>query len=364
MMARMTTNIAANTVAAVSPQARPRWQTLYLGITVFYVATFLLWRLLIATPLYETWGWLKVSEIFGHFAYAPVPLLLLGALLLRRRAATVALLIPLLWFTVEYGAFFIPRAPAVHANSNVPTLRVMTANVMRQIGFHRNIVDDLRPIAEEEQPDFIFLQEAGPRALDHLQPLATTWPYQMAGMGGGEVYLAFASKWPIVVGEVVEDWDGCYCIRMTIDWQGQLVDVLAVHVAVPDFDLDIRNGVPIVRHFDTAPQDRIFDAILAEIAASDRPIIVAGDFNTNERQPNYARMIDAGMHNAFAATGWGLGLTFPRPSSIVDWLPIALIRIDHVFYNNAWRTERTWIGTLTASDHRYLFADLHLQNSP
>ncbi len=356
----MTANIAARTPTRSHAWGRPLSDL----VSVVYVVAFVVWRLLIASPLYEAWWWLKVSEIFGHFAYAPAPILLVAALVRRRRVALLALLIPLLWFGGEYGRAFMPASQVVHAEDETPTLRVMTWNVKRQIGFTRNVVDDLAAVAGVEQPDFIFLQETGPNSLQHLQPLKDTWPYQVAGIGAGRVYLAFASKWPIVDSEVVDDWYGCYCIRMTIDWQGQLIDVLAVHVAVPRMYVTEWHGIPILRGFDTSPQDVIFDALLAEIAASQRPLIVAGDFNTNEREPNYTRMLDAGMRNAFAETGWGFGLTFPRPGAALKWLPFPLIRIDHVFYDAAWHAERAWTGTIRSSDHLYLFADLRLQNSP
>ena len=343
-----------------SSQPSSRWRKILVATSLFYVATFLLWRALVASPINHLW-WLQVSEVFGMLAYLPVPFLLLGAIVQRSRLALLGLILPLLWFGIEYGALFMPAPNVAHADNDAPTLRVMSANVMRSIGFGKNAVPELQAVADSAQPDIILLQEAGPASLTQLQALADDYPYQIAGLAGTGVHVAAISKWPIVSGEVVEARDGCHCIRMTLAWEDQLIDVLAVHVIVPYFDIDLFNGIPRIRDFDARRQDVIFDALLDESATSPRPLLIVGDFNTNEREPNYERLLQAGLHNAHDESGWGIGLTFPRPGAIRPWWRLPLLRIDHLFYSEHWRAERTWTGLIQASDHLYVVADLELR---
>lgn len=113
-----------------------------------------------------------------------------------------------------------------------------------------------------------------------------------------------------------------------------------------------------VKGFDASNQALAFEKLLALVQASREPVIVLGDFNTTERQAGYELMVEAGLKNAHEEVGWGLGLTFPAPFVMFDWLPFSLIRIDHVYFDSAWRAIETWTTTLMGSDHQAVIADL------
>ena len=335
---------------------------LLVAVSLFYAAGFILWRLLVASPFYGAWWWLQVSEIFGMVAYLPAPFLLVGALALRSRWIWLGLVVPLLWFGIEYGALFLPQPNVVRAESDGPTLRVMTWNTLYSAEYNNaDAQAEFAATVARLQPDVILLQEVGPALLRQLREAPADWPYQTSALAGGRASLAIASKWPILAQEFTSDWQGCHCLRVTLGWRDQPIEVINIHVWAPRYDIREWQGLPVIRGFDAAHQNVTFDALLNDIAEIEQPLLVAGDFNTNERQPNYDRLLQVGLQNAHAESGWGLGLTFPRPGAVRRWLPLPLLRIDHVFYGDAWKARRVSVGVMHSSDHLYVVADLQLR---
>lgn len=330
-------------------------------VVLVYVAIFLQWRLLVNSPLYEAWWWLQVSEIFGMALYLPAPLLLPGALALRTRWALLGLAIPLLWFGMEYGALFLPNPERQQPTDSTETLRVMTWNSANTIGFDWGSAQELSAVAARVQPDIILLQEVGPDALEQLEPLAGGWPYQQAGIAGQRARLAIASKWQIVAAEVDEELRGCHCLRVTLAWHEQLIDVTNVHVEVPTYDMHQWHGVPVLHGFVADYQKLTFETLRENFLHAERPVLIAGDFNTTERQPNFALLRDAGLRDAYDESGWGFGLTFPRPGAIKRWWPLPLLRIDHILVGDRWVAQSAWTGVIPSSDHLYVVADLQLR---
>src|SRR4051812_35988248 len=90
-----------------------------------YAALFVLWRLLVASPLYDRWWLLQVSDIFALLALAPLPIFIFVGLIWRSRLLWLALLVPSLWFVFHYGGLFAPSIFSVaKAKSGEDTLRL------------------------------------------------------------------------------------------------------------------------------------------------------------------------------------------------------------------------------------------------
>ena len=133
--------------ARFSGPARP-----FTGLAVAYAIGVLVWQGLRFTPVGEWWPF-ELLDIFGVWLYAPLPPLLLGGLLARRRAALLSLVLPIALFGWEYGGLFVPRATASTPADGAP-LRVMTANLLVSNG-------DVGAIAAtviEQAPDVVALQ--------------------------------------------------------------------------------------------------------------------------------------------------------------------------------------------------------------
>ena len=321
-----------------------------------YVLGFILWRILVASPLYIKWWPLQVSEVFGLWLLAPLPFLLIAGIIWRSRGSWLALALPLLWFGSQYGGLFLPDlTPRAWASGETSSLRSMTLNTWTQ----RDGDGDLAAALQEWQPDIIALQEVGALLPLDLAALSDEWPYQVHANIRVLTTVAFVSKVPILDVDADNLWDGCHCMQVVIDWQGRAIRVFVVHIRSPRLGATNYRWQPLhMRRFDTSEQEEAYAALLPLIEASREPVIVLGDFNTTEREAGYHKMIDAGLKNAHAEVGWGPGFTYPAPHSHLDWLPSSIIRIDHIFYDKAWRATQTWTTPLMGSDHQTLVADL------
>jgi endonuclease/exonuclease/phosphatase (EEP) superfamily protein YafD len=104
---------------------------------------------------------------------------------------------------------------------------------------------------------------------------------------------------------------------------------------------------------DTRRRNRELDHI-AEIAGdAERPVIVAGDFNTTPWSPYFQDLLaGAGLRNA--AEGHGYIGTWPAP-----FWP-ALIPIDHVLLKGPLAATAVRRGPAIGSDHYPIIADLRL----
>jgi endonuclease/exonuclease/phosphatase family metal-dependent hydrolase len=103
-----------------------------------------------------------------------------------------------------------------------------------------------------------------------------------------------------------------------------------------------------------------------EIIAEKGPLILGGDFNTNEQSQSY-QMVNKYLQNAHWRVGCGFGFTYPaRLSFSRKKFPIfPMIRIDHIFYNNHFikHSART-IYESGGSDHFPVIADFFFRPKP
>jgi endonuclease/exonuclease/phosphatase (EEP) superfamily protein YafD len=113
--------------------------------------------------------------------------------------------------------------------------------------------------------------------------------------------------------------------------------------------------------------------LLADYAAAqDRPVILAGDFNTTDRNDSY-QILAEHLYDAWEKAGSGLGNTFPgaskndtpgssRPDVLGIDAPQWLIRIDYVFCTYDWEAVDARIGPWDGhSDHRPVIAEVALR---
>jgi endonuclease/exonuclease/phosphatase family metal-dependent hydrolase len=117
---------------------------------------------------------------------------------------------------------------------------------------------------------------------------------------------------------------------------------------------------------------RLMEALLVEDVIPEKgPLILGGDFNTNDRSETY-RMIQQHLTNAHDEAGCGFGFTFPTASKFwslrllgpLPRFPLpALIRIDHIFYSSHFTTLKSYtVSDSGGSDHLPVVAELVLQD--
>lgn len=93
------------------------------------------------------------------------------------------------------------------------------------------------------------------------------------------------------------------------------------------------------------------------VSRIEAPVILAGDFNDTPNSPLYRRF-NAGLQNAFATAGWGLGTTYGHynlQGSIPGRLRFLLfdfLRIDQVFASRHFRILEASVVPLSVSDHQ------------
>ena len=92
-------------------------------------------------------------------------------------------------------------------------------------------------------------------------------------------------------------------------------------------------------------------ARLAEIIAAhrDEPLVVVGDFNTPRESVHFDSW-RRDFREAFETGGHGFSETWP--------VPFPVLRIDHCWLGQRWRTVHCELGSSLLSDHRAIVADL------
>ncbi len=320
----------------------------------------LLWR----TPALE-WWWLQLLNIFGLWLYLPLPLALLLAPLVRPRRLALLLLVPLAAFAWEYGPQFASRQTAVEGQS----LRVMSWNLLSR---NRDIAA-IEAMIREHGADVVALQELSVRQADALMPrLERDYPFHALspappnGRGEG---LGVWSRYPLEeISPPQSQRTGCSCQRLLLDVGGRPIRLLNVHPTIP---VTFARGnlwkggprIPALTSFSTRPQEPALEAIEAEAQANRTAMVVVGDFNTHDRQPNYWRLRRY-LQDAHRVAGSGFGLTFPNYRAWARPLPVPpFLRLDYVFYTPDLVATRAWNDTIPTSDHRAILADLVLDQT-
>ncbi|HZG65837.1 MAG TPA: endonuclease/exonuclease/phosphatase family protein [Herpetosiphonaceae bacterium] len=332
-----------------------RWGIILLigGYALAVAVLQLLWR----TSALNIW-WVSLLNVFGLWLYVPLPFLLLLGLLVQPRAIGAALIVPLVCFGWEYAPLLLT---AKNSAAGTP-LRVMTWNVL----YSNSDVEAIDALIREHDPDVLALQEYGFEQALTLEPiLDRRYPYR-ASAPGGSSGLGVWSRYPIL------DWwarddrrSDCACQRMVLDINGDHVRFVNAHPRAPKFTFrhylaGVRLPVSVLSDFRTAHQQPALDALVEEAARGDRPLILVGDLNTGDRQPNYWRL-RRHLVDAYRVAGRGFGLTFPNAHERLGLLRLPLlVRIDYIFQSPSITAARAFTAASPSSDHRAVVADLRV----
>jgi endonuclease/exonuclease/phosphatase (EEP) superfamily protein YafD len=327
--------------------SRPRPWLTHLGdlsLALYPLSLVLLTLVALIAP--RSTGLLALSQVFAHFLFAP--LLLLLPLALWRRLFLVRLSL-----ASAAATFLLVYPPALNLlpprDSTGPTLTVMSWNLF--VGEVTN--EALHAALDQYDPDLVLLQEALWEPLHADQALLTRYPYHLLHPNESAPGLAILSRLPIREAGVPpaygHPWDQERIVWARVELAGQLITVINAHPIPPRTFAD---GCSLLRCYNLGPRDAQISALHEFVEELHQrtgdPLIFGGDMNVTEREPAYFELA-AGLRDAQRAVGQGFGASW-RPHRIA-W-PVGFIRIDYLFSDHQLRPlSLTTDCTLRGSDH-------------
>jgi len=261
----------------------------------------------------------------------------LGLLWLRRwRSAGLTVLAAL-----AVGATVVDYTGWQASNAHAAT------RALRFVTFNQHTGNDNAPAIgdwlERSGADVVAMQElSSPPAVQALAAALPSYPYLHARHGRW-ADVAIFSRWPILAAQAVElTPGGAQALQLRIDWQGQPVTVVAVHLHWPIGAQNVR-----LRNAE-------LQALGVLARGIDGPLLIGGDFNITSWSPNFGAAL-AGAPLADCARGQGLVNSWP------SFFPPAAIRIDHCLASAHWRVLQLSAGPALGSDHLPMVNDLALR---
>jgi endonuclease/exonuclease/phosphatase (EEP) superfamily protein YafD len=317
-------------------------------------------------------GWMGDSQwqvailnTFPVLVFAPLPLALVVAVLVRRRAGWALVALPLAVWLALFGWRYLPRTAAAEAAG--PELRVMAFNVL----YTNRDLNALEAAIAEADPDLIAFSELSPGVHRLLgERLADRYPYRtLRTLTGAWFGNGIYSRWPLEDLGSLQTGRGLRSAAADVQLPTGTVRFVALHpwaTAVGERFADIEPGIQ------QTFRDR--DAQVAAVceyldAWGDRPVILAGDLNLSEFSDAY-RCLGDRLNDGFREVGQGYGNTWPNArNSQWPWrrlgrLPL-LARIDYVLHSDHWRAVEAHVpDTAGGSDHRPVVVTLEWVNDP
>lgn len=230
------------------------------------------------------------------------------------------------------------------APGGVP-LRVVSANVLSQNRTPEKVLEFIRAA----DADLVVLVDAKLQRWNSiLAGLGALYPYQSPQAWRERPPVVLFSRHPILDEQVVRPPGGQrpYLVA-EVALGGTTLVVAGVHPSSPS---PTEAG-------DTRHRNRELDHIAEVAGEAERPVIVAGDFNTTPWSPRFQDLLAAaGLRNA--AEGQGYIGTYPT----AFWP--ALIPIDHVLLKGPLVATAVRRGPSIGSDHYPIVADLRLLAGP
>jgi vancomycin resistance protein VanJ len=302
----------------------------------------------------ERAGWPAFLRELELLLFAPLPLLLIVAMVLRARGAVVVLLVPLTVLTFLIGPRFAPKAPAPAGG---PHIRVLSFNVGAARGLTRPaaVVQAIRASG----PDVVCLVEAPANTEATIgDALRDTYPHQA---GSASVFVF--SRFPLTDARMGVLRNGAKdSLQATLELDNRLIGLTAVHLQRVDAFPGLGSGpMPLLRAargFATDARDAAVNEVVPLLRREGGTQVLVGDFNLTPTSQAHQRL-SAELQDAFYEAGWGLGHTYPtvaRSPGLVVSFP--LVRIDYIFHSRDLVASRAWVGADGGSDHLPVIADL------
>jgi endonuclease/exonuclease/phosphatase family metal-dependent hydrolase len=232
-------------------------------------------------------------------------------------------------------------------------LTVMTYNV----GDGLADPDQLVEMLGTSSADIVGIQELAPSQAEAIaQDLEEVFPHQVLHPDGipGKGIL---SRFPLTETTQLEHHPGRPDLQGRVETPEGDVTVLVAHPPPPRFG---RNRLQL----DALSNAQIKQII--ESVSTGEPVVLLTDFNRVSWHAAYRQLSAAGLIDAYAVSGAGLGLTLPTrlahpvsrntPLGKVPLPPI--LRVDYVWHTRHFRPLGSWVGPHAGSDHLPVLATL------
>lgn len=302
-------------------------------IIIFFLKVFIfnvfVWQIVDISSSYNGWP-LRLANYFS-FWLGSMSLLATIVFMWKkmRRLAIVAGLLTLL-ILYPYLYLFIPSEKTNelgHKNFEIMTYSVMTRN---------KEINAIMRVIKENPADIIFLQEVSATNQAHItKKMGSIYRESRAYMSSRNSFLTI-SRYPLKKLPVEKALYGVAIQKLELDIKGKRVQAWNLHFVKPFVNLE--------RHKSTVTK------LIASSYMVKEPLLIAGDFNFTERSEEYKQM-SVRFANAHAVSGYSLGFTFPARARRAGLLG-PFLRIDHIFYNNAFKSISTQvINDAGGSDH-------------
>ncbi|MCP5419860.1 MAG: endonuclease/exonuclease/phosphatase family protein [Gammaproteobacteria bacterium] len=247
----------------------------------------------------------------------------------NRRSILWLLALPLPWLTAS------PLALQGARTGEVFTL--ISANVHRDNTDPQPLIHWMAKI----KPDVAVLLEVSPDYANGLGTLAA-YPFQRLFPERGPFGMALLSRHPLIRVDVFHDADGIGHIEAQIQSPDRRIELIAFH-PMPPFSPDYRTR-----------RDNALRAFADQARASNRPTLIAGDFNATPWSSAFHGLAQRGLRRAS-----GLAPTWPTAG-----LGLIGIPIDHVLVTAHWSPLSYERGPALGSDHYALWVRLALGRPP
>lgn len=259
--------------------------------------------------------WIPILQAVVPFALPPAVIVLILAARTRRRGVAVAAGAVVAVHVALAAPWWIPGEHAADAAGEDP-LVVLASNVQYGFSFPdiQLLVDEVRV----REVDVLVLIEAAPgteevaRAAGMARHLPHAIGVPRTDAGGAFIF----SRYPLTTRGVPRPPEARYALPMAVVRapQGEVL-VMAAHVVSP------LAADALVWHRELTSL-----ASWAATAPTNRPLVLAGDFNSTSDHPAFRRLMAADLHDAQREVGRGRRRTWPEQSGALQ--PLA--DLDHV----------------------------------
>jgi endonuclease/exonuclease/phosphatase (EEP) superfamily protein YafD len=228
-------------------------------------------------------------------------------------AAVSALLV------VYHLALVVPRLLRIRAPRWVaaaPTFRLVVSNVFTE----NETPDELARTVLAADGDVMIITEWNPTFAAAFDAAGATasHPHRLVDEADTSEYnVCVASKVPLDDDSRIVEIDQLKLTQAVVPFAGRKVQVIGI----------IPNAVVDPGGFDIWKQQ--IATLVRQVPSLDRPVLIAGDFNTTRFRPEFRALLRAGLYDAHDALGRSLKPSFRLATDGVLSSPGVVIRLDH-----------------------------------